>query len=276
MHFAINCSDDPIASVEPAQKDLLPMYANMARADNLKTAVACQVLNVPHLPEASDVPVAADLPVLVLNGSLDPATPTMNGQSVAETLPNSQVVVITGGGHVQDGNACARSIMQAFMENPTAKVDASCIAPKPNFLVPIKAEVKTDDGKATLSLTLPGGFVLKQPNRWAMGGGNQNIVVKAFPVGTSAEDAMNAYLKTVPFDLKDVKIVDGPKIDGNPSKVLEKTIVLQGSPLAVKYYAIQGKQGSFVVAWLNGDAAAEPDYQKVVLEPIVQSIKISQ
>ena len=161
MHFAINCSDDPIASVEPAQKNLLPMYANMARADNLKTAVACQVLNVPHLPEASDVPVAADLPVLVLNGSLDPATPTMNGQSVAETLPNSQVVVITGGGHVQDGNACARSIMQAFMENPTAKVDTSCIAPKPNFLVPTKAEVKTDDGKATVSLTLPGGFGLK-------------------------------------------------------------------------------------------------------------------
>jgi amidase len=276
MHFAINCSDDPIASVEPAQKDLLPMYANMARADNLKTAVACQVLNVPHLPEASDVPVASDLPVLVLNGSLDPATPTMNGQAVAETLPNSQMVVITGGGHVQDGNTCARSIMQAFMENPTAKVDISCIAPKPNFLVPTKAEVKTDDGKATVSLTLPGGFGLKEPNRWVLNGGTQNIIVKAFPAGTSAEDAMNAYLKTVPFDFKGSQMVDGPKIAGNPTKVLENSFDFQGSPLAVKYYAIEGKQGTFVVAWLNADPASEADYQKVVLEPIVQSIKISQ
>ncbi len=142
--------------------------------------------------------------------------------------------------------------------------------------MPIKAEAKTDDAKATLSLTLPGGFMLKDTNRWVLNGGNQNIIVKTFPAGTSAEDALNTYLKSVPFDLKDAKMVDGPKIDGNPTKVLEKILDLQGSPLAVKYYAIQGKQGSFVVAWLNADPALEPDYQKVVLEPIVQSIKISQ
>ena len=87
---------------------------------------------------------------------------------------------------------------------------------------------------------------------------------------------MNAYLKTVPFDFKGIQTVDGPKIDGNPTKFLEKIFDFQGSPLAVKYYAIEGKQGTFVVAWLNADPASEPDYQKVVLEPIVQSIKISQ
>ena len=278
MHFAVNCADDPLTTDEPAMKDLAAMYERFARTDNRSEALACNVLKVPQLSDASDAAVKSELPVLILNGGFDPATPPSNGQVVGETLPNSQMVTFPSAGHVQDHNPCALQIMKAFMENPSAKVDTSCLPAKPVFNVPVKAEVKSEDGKATLSLTVPAGFAAagdKQPNAWKINGGVQSFAVRTFPAGTSALDALTTQIKTLPVDLSKEKVED-VTIDGNPAKVMKAAFELQGLQIAVNAYAIQVKNGTFVLTWLNQAGVTETDYQQSVVVPILSSIKISQ
>ena len=79
MHFAVNCSDDPNASLaEFKLNELAPVFQSYAWDDAVRLLAGCKVLKVPQLPAISDKPVTSDFPVLLFNGGLDPATaPTM-------------------------------------------------------------------------------------------------------------------------------------------------------------------------------------------------------
>jgi hypothetical protein len=74
-------------------------------------------------------PVTSDIPTLVMQGEYDPITPPAWGQHAAETLENGYFYIYPGVGHgaaLVDG--CPREMMLAFLENPTATPDDSCIA----------------------------------------------------------------------------------------------------------------------------------------------------
>jgi pimeloyl-ACP methyl ester carboxylesterase len=142
MHMAVVCSDDPVTSpedmiVEPDAS----AYARAYGASVLEEYIEfCRAVDVPSLPDATDVDVRADVPVLVLAGDLDARTPAIRSRLLADTLPRARFVLFPEGTHVQLGeiNLCAGEILRAFLAAPDAAPDTSCIAamPRRGFVLP--------------------------------------------------------------------------------------------------------------------------------------------
>lgn len=142
MHYAVVCSDDPVTSIEDLiVDDTIGEYARqIGEVTAQEYVIACDVLNVQLLPDATDENVTVDIPTLILAGSLDVNTPAYRSQILADALPNDTFVVFPGRTHVQiDGaNEGAGQIMTQFVLNPTAPLDLSCAdesSPYP-FLLP--------------------------------------------------------------------------------------------------------------------------------------------
>ena len=122
MHFAINCTDDPATQADLKAK-VPALYERLYR-DNVRDSLeACAALKVPQLPDSSDALVTSDIPALVLQGGMDPATWTDGGDSVAAGLSNAFNITFPAGGHIQSGSACGTSILTAFLADPTTKPD---------------------------------------------------------------------------------------------------------------------------------------------------------
>jgi pimeloyl-ACP methyl ester carboxylesterase len=63
-----------------------------------------------------------------MGGTFDAVTPAAWAAVVAKGLRNSQVVPIPGAGHdVISQSPCARSLMNAFFDEPTRPVDRTCL-----------------------------------------------------------------------------------------------------------------------------------------------------
>ena len=155
QHFAINCADDPNASMDEFGLETVPEYLQgFLYDDGVREVIACKLLDIPQLDATSDELVRSDLPTLLLNGGLDPATAAANGQVVAEGLPNSQYVLFPAGGHVQSGDPCAVSMIAAFLKDPSAPVDTSCIAPAGQLAALTPVTVKSGDGSAALTMSI--------------------------------------------------------------------------------------------------------------------------
>jgi pimeloyl-ACP methyl ester carboxylesterase len=67
---------------------------------------------------------------LVLAGEYDPQTPPDNSRHAAESLSHSTFVLFPGMGHAEifAKPECPEIIFRAFLADPTAKVDTSCVA----------------------------------------------------------------------------------------------------------------------------------------------------
>jgi pimeloyl-ACP methyl ester carboxylesterase len=91
-----------------------------------------------HPREGFQTPVASDLPVLVLNGLLDVQTSWKWGELAAETLSNARNYVIPEAGHGTIAyQACPSDISVAFLNDPSAELDTSCIEKlQPKFVAP--------------------------------------------------------------------------------------------------------------------------------------------
>ena len=70
---------------------------------------------------------AAPPPVLVLQGGQDLQTPSAWGQRAAESLGGT-LVTVPGAGHgVYPQDTCAKSVTDAFLADPTAQLDLTCV-----------------------------------------------------------------------------------------------------------------------------------------------------
>jgi pimeloyl-ACP methyl ester carboxylesterase len=142
MHMAVVCSDDPVTKpsdmiVEPDASRYARAYGASALEEYLDF---CSAIDVPALPDSTDIDVTTDVPTLILAGALDARTPAIRSELVAESLPRATIVVFPGGTHVQLGevNLCAGDILLAFLGDPDAVPDAGCIAemPRRGFVLP--------------------------------------------------------------------------------------------------------------------------------------------
>ncbi len=72
-----------------------------------------------------------DGPVLMISGRLDPVSPPEWAESMTKLYRNSRHFVIDEGAHVVDGlsnlDTCFDPLVLAFLEQPTADIDASCL-----------------------------------------------------------------------------------------------------------------------------------------------------
>ncbi len=84
--------------------------------------------------------VVSDVRTLVLQGDYDPATPPAWGRATTDTLSAAYYFEFPAVGHGVlgagiDGGACSKTIANAFLSNPTAAPDSSCLnAMKPFFV----------------------------------------------------------------------------------------------------------------------------------------------
>jgi len=78
-----------------------------------------------------DTPVTSDVPVLVIAGEYDPATPPSWGRRAVRTLKNGRFVEVPGHGHtpsMMSTGPCVRQIVDAFVRDPSAAPDVTCLS----------------------------------------------------------------------------------------------------------------------------------------------------
>ena len=189
MHFAVVCSDDPIFSLDDVVTDGVPaMYQGVQVDDVLDYVTACPLLALPQLPDRYDELAESEIPALLLQGGLDPATGVPAGSTVQEGLPNSTNVIFPASGHIVGNSPCGIALMDAFMRDPQAALDTSCVDPAIPFALPGPVSVTSPDGSATLGMTLPGGYGPSAPGIWQ--GVEAYVGLTIVEPGTTADDAV--------------------------------------------------------------------------------------
>jgi pimeloyl-ACP methyl ester carboxylesterase len=133
LYYSVVCAED----VPFYPKDAPSLPGNYLADPEADLVSACSVW--PHAePRASlPQPVASNAPVLLLSGADDPITPPANAQRVANSLPNSLVLVAPGMGHNVLFRGCLPDVVAAFLRAGSVRhLDTACvqqIAPMPFF-----------------------------------------------------------------------------------------------------------------------------------------------
>ena len=142
MQQSVQCSEeipfDHSADLEAALKQY-PQYGALAAKGQY---AFCSAWGVPTADAKENQPVTSRIPTLIFSGGFDPITPPAWAALTAKTLTPSYYFNLPRGGHGASlSEECPRSILLAFLDNPTAKPDAACIDAtmlKTHFAVPLK------------------------------------------------------------------------------------------------------------------------------------------
>lgn len=129
MYFSVQCGEEGLTVTEEQLKNA---DAAFPQQDNVfdvgEVYEICQKWGAQR-DDAANQPVTSAIPTLVLAGQYDPITPPAFGQEVAKTLPNSFFFEFPGLGHgATVGDPCPMQMAVAFLRDPKARPDSSCIA----------------------------------------------------------------------------------------------------------------------------------------------------
>jgi len=130
MYYSVVCAEEANFSVQDQDLNgVRPQIAKSEAQEPKSILDTCKVWEVERLPASADLPVRSDTPTLLLSGGFDPITPASYADTVAQTLSRHYSFVFPAGGHGQalEGN-CQNGIIQAFLNNPSQKPEASCIS----------------------------------------------------------------------------------------------------------------------------------------------------
>jgi pimeloyl-ACP methyl ester carboxylesterase len=269
MHLAVFCSDDPISPLdEVLDVDVPEMYLARTESDSIKYVIGCAMIDVSRLPDSSDELVRSDLPVLLLSGGLDPATPAENAEEVLTGLPNGDHVVFPGGGHIQGVNACGASLIDAFAMDPTAELDTSCAAAQSPvaftfvYREPQAVTITGEDGSPVVALEVPAGFWQTGPQSWT--NGVFSAFVTPFPAGTPADEALDRIVQA--NGIADAEYTDGPELLGQTSRELREEVAIQGTSQVVKAVAVETEGGTirFATNFTGGADEVEAEFDALV------------
>lgn len=243
--YLVTCTDDPVTSMDAFDISNQPeMFQDYVYADGIKFVTACNVLGLPQLPNSSDVAATNDIPVLILNGGLDPATAPEYGALVASSLPQSQNVVVPDGGHIQWRHPCGETIFDAFLTDTTVPVNSSC-ADLVIFDTPFAATASNADGSASISIDLPAGFHEQSPGQWGNASGLA-VALAVLPAGTDPTAAIVENVSPIsPIDAS--MVVDGDPIAGQPTKTVSSDIQVQGVTVALDAWAFATDDATYYV-----------------------------
>jgi pimeloyl-ACP methyl ester carboxylesterase len=140
MHLAVVCSEDvPRISADEVAKAARALFGRALVEDFVR---ACRHWPAASLPADYHEPVRSDVPVLILSGGIDPATPPRHGDLVAATLPNAKHAVAPNLAHGVSSHGCAPRLIEKFVRTADARgLDTGCLAriPRPLFVLPVGA-----------------------------------------------------------------------------------------------------------------------------------------
>ncbi|MBN1285743.1 MAG: alpha/beta fold hydrolase [Anaerolineae bacterium] len=113
-------------------------------------------------------PLVSDIPTLALGGEFDPVTPSEYAELVASYLENGYYFEFPGVAHGLGSLAidpCSRSLITAFLDDPTTPPDASCVAEMPE--VAFDLPVEGSDAITLAPFTVEErGFSSVAPEEW--------------------------------------------------------------------------------------------------------------
>ncbi len=139
-YYAVECSEETpfnqVAALETAAAKVHPELKS-AFGDPEILRYCAKWAARPADPRENE-PVRSAIPTLLLAGQYDPVTPPEYASRAANTLERSTVVEFPGLGHATFAQPCPISIYTAFINNPTAKLNISCVdqMQPPPFRVP--------------------------------------------------------------------------------------------------------------------------------------------
>ena len=135
--LSVTCAED-VPRIEPEEAKRLARGTFLGTYRVEQQVRACSVWPRGKVPAGFADPVSSEVPVLLISGERDPATPPRWGEQVARGLKRSRHVVIRRGAH-SGRSPCVRRLLGAFLARGSVEgLDASCAeeAPKVAFLLP--------------------------------------------------------------------------------------------------------------------------------------------
>lgn len=137
MHVAVVCAEDlPRLTAEQVEAARRSRFGTES-VDFYRAACAV-VPSQPAPAEFYAVP-KADVPVLLLSGGADPATPPRHAERVAKALPRALHLVAPNVGHGVTAHGCAPDLIARFVRQASFEgIDGACLAklPAPPIFAP--------------------------------------------------------------------------------------------------------------------------------------------
>lgn len=132
----VACSEwapyEPADSVLAAGRKAFPGYPDSVLSQSPQFPFMkdiCTVWDVVRAPAAQREVTRNPIPTLAIAGSFDALTSAHAAAEAARPIPDSTLIVLPGIGHyVLPKSECARKVMAAFIAEPKAKPDGSCVA----------------------------------------------------------------------------------------------------------------------------------------------------
>ena len=140
MHLSVVCSEDVPRITPEALASAGKGFFGRGLVDDFIDA--CKHWPRGKVDPAYYEPIRSDVPVLLLSGGIDPATPPRHAEYVARTLPNALHLVAPNLGHGVSAHGCAPKLIEKFIKaGSSAGLDGSCLTriPRPLFALPLGA-----------------------------------------------------------------------------------------------------------------------------------------
>ncbi len=231
LYLSITCAED-VPWIEPGEGERAAQGTFIGDYRLKQQRAACELWPRAVVSRAYFEPVSGSVPVLLLSGKWDPATPPSNAEAVARHLPNALHAVVPHGGHNYDGLEgldCLTALQVEFIERGTTKgLDTACVEKirrLPFRTEPMEMRVVTlpeenlaslagpyveEGGSAAVTLEVKSGkLVLSFPD------GDSFLLV---PVAATRFRVAGAPNLAVSFEL----------VDGRPARA---TIIQSGTPV---------------------------------------------
>ncbi|MDQ3420656.1 MAG: alpha/beta hydrolase [Acidobacteriota bacterium] len=136
QYHAVTCFESLAGRSEPSIREAIRRYPYLVGGDELADARdrACDAWQPERAPVETFTPVRSKIPVLLMAGEFDPATPPEDAFQAARFLSSSTIVMVSGASHApMNADECTRGIALAFLATPSARPDLGCLQKRPLF-----------------------------------------------------------------------------------------------------------------------------------------------
>lgn len=137
LFFSVVCAEDvPFITSGEVEAEASDTFFGTAQTNAL--IEVCRDWPRGEVPEGRRDPIRSDVPILMLSGELDPATPPVWAEVAGRTLTRSVHVVVPGVGHGATSQGCVPELIDRFLTHgDPAALDTSCVARarRPPFFV---------------------------------------------------------------------------------------------------------------------------------------------
>lgn len=128
MQFAVLCAEDFHLS-QQEKTNIEPFTRRLHLPPSSALKDICNLYPKSQLPAEYFSFANTKVPALVLSGKLDPVTPPVWGEAVANRLKNHRHIVVEGGHHIVSRAGCIPKIIRQFVKAPEKlqEIDAACV-----------------------------------------------------------------------------------------------------------------------------------------------------